>query len=82
MHTETRQISNLWIQDACKEILSNLAKKDIAEFYDKFYYFQYATLEIFKGAFSNYSMLRLRFFHQHPHFCSVLQKRLPSVLCN
>ena len=22
------------------------------------------------------------FFNQHPHFCNVLQKRFPSVLCN
>ena len=59
MHTETRQISNLRSQDVSKEIVSDLVIEDVA---DKFYHFQCATLEMFKGAFINYSMLKLRFF--------------------
>ena len=77
MHTETHEISNLRSQD-----ISDLMRKDVAEFNDKFYHFQYATLEMFKGAFNNYSMLKLRFFNQHSHFCNILLKRLSSVLCN
>ena len=72
MHAETRQISNLRSQDVSKEILSDLVRKDVAEFNDKFYNFQYATLEMFKGAFINYSALKLHIFHQHPHFCNLL----------
>ena len=48
MLTETRQISNL-SQDVSKEILSDLVRKNVAEFSDKFFDFQYATLEMFKG---------------------------------
>ena len=72
MHTETRQISNLRSQDISKEILSDLVRKDFAEFNGKFYHFQYATLAMFKGAFNNYLMLKLCFFNQDPHFCNVL----------
>ena len=73
MLTETRQqISNLRSQDVSKEILTDLVRKDVAEFSDKFFHFQYATLEMRKGALNNYSMLKLHFFNQHPHFCNVL----------
>ena len=72
MLMETRQISNLRNQDVSKEILSDLVRKDVAEFSDKFSHFQYATLEKFKTALNNYSMLKLRSFNQHPHFCNVL----------
>ena len=72
MLTEKHQISNLRNQDVSKEILSDLVRKDVAEFSDKFSHFQYATLEMFKAALNNYSMLKLRFFNQHPHFCNVL----------
>ena len=48
MLTKTRQISNL-SQDVSKEILSDLMRKNAAEFSDKFLHLQYATLEIFKG---------------------------------
>ena len=72
MLMETRQISNLRNQDVSKEILSDLVRKDVAEFSDKFSHFQYATQEMFKAALNNYSMLKLRFFNQHPHFCNVL----------
>ena len=61
MLTETRQISNLRSQDVSKEILSDLVRKNVAEFSDKFFHFQYAILETFKGALNNYSMLKLRF---------------------
>ena len=43
MLTETRQISNLRTQDVSKEILSDLVRKNIAEFSDKFFHFQYAN---------------------------------------
>ena len=72
MLTETRQISNLRSQDVSKEILSDLVRKNVAEFSDKFFHFQYATRDMCKGALYNYSMLKLRFFNQHPHFCNVL----------
>ena len=71
MLTETRQISNL-SQDVSKEILSDLVRKNVAEFSDKFFHFQYAILEIFKGALNNYAMLKL-VFNQHPPFCNVLK---------
>ena len=61
MFTETRQISNLRSQDASKEILSDLVTKNVAEFSDKFFHFQYATWEMCKGELNNYSMLKLRF---------------------
>ena len=69
MLTETRQISNLRNQDVSNEILSNLERKDVAEFNDKFFHFQYATLEVFKAALNNYA--KITFFNQHPHFCNV-----------
>ena len=71
MLTETRRISNLRSQDVSKEILLDLARKNVAEFSDTFFHFQYATLEMFKGTLNNYSMLML-LFKQHPPFCSVL----------
>ena len=61
MLTETSQISNLRNQDVSNEILSNLERKDVAEFNDKFFHFQYATLEVFKAALNNYFMLKLCF---------------------
>ena len=48
MLTKMHQISNL-SQDVSKEILSDLMRKNAAEFSDKFFHLQYATLEIFKG---------------------------------
>ena len=72
MLMEKRQISNLRNQDVSKEILSDLVRKDVAEFSDKFSHFQYGTLEMFKAEFNNYSMLKLRFFNKHPHFCNAL----------
>ena len=71
MLTETRQISNLRSQDVSKKILLDLVRKNVAEFSDKFFHFQYATLEMFKRALNNYSMLKL-LFKQHPRFCNVL----------
>ena len=50
-----------------KQTLSDLIRKDIAEFSDKFSYCQCATLDMFKATLNNYSMLKL-FFNQHPHF--------------
>ena len=72
MLTETRQISNLRSQDVSKEILSDLVRKNVAEFSDKFFHFQYATLEMFKGVLNNYKMPKL-LFNQHPPFCMVLK---------
>ena len=68
---ETRQISNL-SQDVSKEIRLDLVRKNVAEFSDKFFHFQYATLEMFKGALNNYTVLKL-LFNQHPTFCNVLK---------
>ena len=61
MLTETRQISNLRSQDVSKEILSDLVRKNVAKFSDKFFHFQYATREMCKGALNNQSMLKLYF---------------------
>ena len=61
MSKETCQISSLRSQDVSKAILSDLVRKDVAEFNDKFDHFQYATLEKFKKAFNNYTKLKLRF---------------------
>ena len=72
MLTETRQISNLRSQDVSKEILSDLVRKNVAEFSDKFFHFQYATRQICLRVSNNYSMLKLRFFNQHQHFFDVL----------
>ena len=72
IHTETCQISKLKSQDFSKEILSDFVRKDVAEFNNKFYLFQYATLEMFRGAFNNYSMLKIRFFintHTFAMYC-------------
>ena len=57
MLTERRQISNLRSQDVSKEILSDLARKNVVEFSDKFFHFQYAALEIFNETLINHSML-------------------------
>ena len=48
MLTETRQIWNL-NPDVSTEILLDLLRKNVAEFRDKFFHFQYATLEMFEG---------------------------------
>ena len=68
MLTETRQISNLRSQDVSKEILSDLVRLPSS----KFFHFQYAAQEMCKGGLNYYSMLKLRFLNQHPHFCNVL----------
>ena len=60
MLTETCQISNLRSQHVSKEILLDRVRKNIAEFSDKFFHFQYATLEMSKGALNN-QMLKLLF---------------------
>ena len=52
----TRQISNLRSQDVSKEILSDLRRKDVAEFNDKFYHFQYATLAMFNAKITFFSL--------------------------
>ena len=58
-------------KEISKEILLDLVRKNVAEFSDKFFHFRYATLEMFKGALNNYSMLKL-LFKQHPPFYNVL----------
>ena len=65
--------SNLRSEDVSKEILLDLVRKNVGEFNDKFFHFQYASQEMCKGALNNYSMLKLRFFNQHPHFCNVFK---------
>ena len=62
MLMEMREILNWRNQDVSKEILLDLVRKDVAEFNDKFYHFQYAALEMFQGALNNYSMLKFFFF--------------------
>ena len=62
MLTETHEISNLRSQDVSKEILSDLVRKNVAEFSYKFFHFYYATREMCKGTLNNYSELKLRFF--------------------
>ena len=72
MLTETRQISNLRSQDVSKEILSDLVRKNVAGFSDKFFHFHYATLEMCKGVLNNYSMLKLLFLtntHTFAMYC-------------
>ena len=62
MLTETRQISNLRSQDVSEETPSDLVRKNVVEFSDKFSYFQYVALEMFIAALNNYSMLKVCFF--------------------
>ena len=57
MLPEMHQISNLRSQHVSKEILSDLMRKDVVKFSDKFSHFQYLTMEMFKAALNNYSML-------------------------
>ena len=54
------------------EILRGLVGKDVAKFSDKFSYFQYTTLEMFKGALNINSMLKLRFLNLHSRFSNAL----------
>ena len=49
MLTETGQISNLRSQDVSKKILSDIVRKDVAEFSDKVSYFWYATRRCLRG---------------------------------
>ena len=72
MLLETHQISNLRNQDVSNKILSDIVRKNVAKFSDKFFHFQHATREMCKGALNNYSMLELHFFNQHSPFCNVL----------
>ena len=42
--------SNLKLEEPrSKEVLSELVRKNVAEFSDKFFHFQYATLEMLRG---------------------------------
>ena len=77
MHTEKCQISNFGSEDVSKEILTDLFRKDVAEFNNMFYHFEYATMEMLAESFNYYLVLKLRIFHQQPHLFCVLQKRLP-----
>ena len=80
MLTETRQISKLRIQDVSKEIPSDLVRKDIAEFSDKSSYFQYATLEMFKAALNNCSMLKLFFLINTLTFACIVKTSPISIM--
>ena len=77
MHLETGQVSNLRSQNVSKEILLGLVRKDVAKFNNKFYHFQHATPEMFKGTFNNYSMLKLRFFSLTPALLQCIVKTSP-----
>ena len=74
MLTKTRQILNL-SQDVSKEILSDIVRKNAAEFSDKFFHLQYAIQEMFKG------VLKVT-FKSTPTLLQCTEKRLPSILCN
>ena len=74
---ETRHISSLMSQDVSKEILSDLVTKNVVEFSDKFFHFQYATLEMFKGELNNYSLVKLLFFKSTPTLLQCIVKRSP-----
>ena len=54
-----------------------LRREDVAGFKDKFYHFQYATLEMFNEAFNNSSMLKLRFFPSTSTLLQCLVKTSP-----
>ena len=77
MLTETRQISNLRSQDVSKEILSDLVRKNVAKFSDKFFHFQYATWEMCKRALNNYSLLKFRFLINTHTFGMYWKKKSP-----
>ena len=49
MLTQTRQISILRSKDVSKEILSDLVRKNVAEFSDKFLHFQYTPGKCVRG---------------------------------
>ena len=49
LQKETGQISNLRSQDVSKKILSDIVRKDVAEFSDTFSYFHYATKRCLRG---------------------------------
>ena len=73
--------------DTCRHILRNCSlcmfvhavfpykcirfEFDVAEFNDQFYHFHYATPEMFKGTFNNYSVLKL-------HFSDAQRNSIPS----
>ena len=78
--TEPRQISNLRNQDVSKEILSDLVRKDIAEFSDKCSYFQYAILEMFKLALNNCSVLKLCFLINTLTFTCIVKTSPISIM--
>ena len=80
MLTETSQISNLRNEDVSKEILSDLVRKDVAEFSDKFSYFQYAALEMFKVALNNYSMRKLFFLINTLTFTCIVKTSPISIM--
>ena len=77
MLTETHQNSNLRNQDVSKEILSDLVRKNVVEFSDKFFHFQYATQEMCQGALNNYSLVKLRFFKSAPTLLQCIVKTSP-----
>ena len=80
MLTETREISNLRSQDVSKEILSDLVRKNVAEFSDKFFHFQYATLEMFKGALNNTHPFAMYFENVSKRYYITNQDIKPHIL--
>ena len=81
MLTETRQIPNLRSKDVSEEFLSDLVRKNLAEFSEKFFHFKYATRKMCKGALSNYSMLKLRVFLISTHTFAIYCKNFSHQYC-
>ena len=65
MLTETRQILNLRAQDISKEIPSYLLKKNVPEFSDKFFHFQYDDITYFSIRTHTFAMYLRNFCHQY-----------------
>ena len=63
-------------QDVSKETLSDLVRKNVAQFSDKFFHFQYAAWKMCKGALNNHSMLKLHFFTISTHTFAMYCKNL------
>ena len=76
MLTGMDQMSNLRTQDVFKEILSDLVRKDVAKFSDKFSHFQYATLEMFKVTLNIFNA-KITFFKSTPTFLQCIVKTPP-----
>ena len=64
-------------QDVSKETLSDLVRKNVAQFSDKFFHFQYAAWKMCKGALNNHLMLKLHFLKSAPTLSQCIVKTSP-----